>query len=85
MKTNAKSECRQIKLFYLLAIFSAINVFVPIEIIYFKESGLDLSKIFLMQSIFSVAILLFEVPSGYIADKVGRKFSMSLAYIGSQP
>ena len=30
---------------------------------------------------FFVAILLYEVPSGYIADKVDRKFSMNLEYI----
>jgi MFS family permease len=46
---------------------------------FFLEKGLSLSQVFLLQSIFSVALLLWELPSGYIADQIGRAFSIKLS------
>jgi MFS family permease len=52
---------------------------------FFLERGLNLTEIFLLQTIFSVAVLLWELPSGYLADKLGRarciKLSAPLAAI----
>lgn len=46
---------------------------------FFLAKGLSLAQIFLLQSIFSVAFLLWELPSGYIADKIGRAFSVKIS------
>jgi len=46
---------------------------------FFLQRGLSLSEIFLLQSIFSVAFLLWELPSGLIADRYGRAFSIKLS------
>ncbi|HSX05128.1 MAG TPA: MFS transporter [Candidatus Saccharimonadales bacterium] len=46
---------------------------------FFLQHGLSLSQIFLLQSIFSLAYLLWEIPSGYIADRFGRAFSIKLS------
>ncbi|HSH56145.1 MAG TPA: MFS transporter, partial [Candidatus Limnocylindrales bacterium] len=46
---------------------------------FFLERGLGLSEIFLLQSIFSLAVVLLEVPSGYFADRFGRAFSIRLS------
>jgi MFS family permease len=46
---------------------------------FFLAHGLDLSKVFLLQSIYSVAALLWEIPSGLIADRIGRAFSIKLS------
>lgn len=46
---------------------------------FFLQKGLSLSQIFLLQSIFSLAYLLWEIPSGYIADRFGRAFSIKLS------
>jgi len=46
---------------------------------FFLQNGLSLAQVFLLQSVFSVALLLWELPSGYIADKVGRALSIKLS------
>ena len=40
----------------------------PIITIFYTEHGLSLHEVFLIQAIFSIAVVLFEVPSGYFAD-----------------
>ncbi len=40
-----------------------------------------MTEIFWLQSIFSITILLLEIPSGYFADKFGRKISIILGPI----
>lgn len=41
--------------------------------------GLSLADILLLQGCFSLATLLLEYPSGYISDRLGYRFSLSLA------
>ena len=43
---------------------------------FYQSHGLDLEQAVLLKTILSLSILLFEVPSGYIADKLGRKFCL---------
>lgn len=50
----------------------------PIIVLYFKEHGLSMTEVFLLQSIYSVAVLILEIPSGYFADKFGKKKSIVL-------
>jgi MFS family permease len=48
--------------------------------------GLNASRLFLLQSIFAAAMILWEIPSGMIADRIGRalciKLSMPLIAVG---
>lgn len=59
--------------------FKALSVSAAYLTPFFLQNGLTLSKVFLLQSIFSVAFLLWELPSGYIADKYGRAFAIKLS------
>ncbi len=43
------------------------------------EIGLSLAEILLLQGIFSVATLLLEYPSGYLADRLGYRKTLHLA------
>lgn len=45
------------------------------------EKGLDISGITFIQSFFSLAILIFEMPSGVWADKYSRKFLYLLSNV----
>ena len=67
-----------------LKIFHALNKFLlvsPIITIFWLSKSLTMTEVFWLQSIFSFAILLFEVPSGYFADRFGRKNSIILGPI----
>lgn len=51
-------------------------LFMPIIWLFYEENGLTIADLFIIQSIYSVAIALIEIPSGYVADVLGRKNSM---------
>jgi MFS family permease len=51
-----------------------IAVIVP----YWESRGVTLSQGLLLQAIFAFAIMLAEIPSGYLADVLGRKTSIVL-------
>lgn len=49
---------------------------IPTMILFYQSHGLDLEQAVLLKTIFSLSILVLEVPSGYIADRLGRKFCL---------
>ncbi len=53
----------------------------PIIVLFFQENGLSMMEILLLQSIFSIGIILFEIPSGYFSDVMGRKNTIIIACI----
>ncbi len=66
MKTN-------ITLLYSFRFFRDFLVIAPVIIPFYKSNGLTATQILIVQAVFSAAMLLFEVPSGYISDRWGRK------------
>ncbi len=56
--------------------FSFLQVFMvlmPVIVLFFESRGLRLSEVLLLQAWFAGLVLLLEVPSGYLADMLGRK------------
>ena len=53
-----------------------MTLFMPIIWLFYDENGLTLTDLFVIQAIYSVTIALIEIPSGYVADVLGRKNSM---------
>lgn len=48
----------------------------PIVVLFYKDNGLDMSQVFILQAIYSISIVALEIPSGYFADVLGRKNSI---------
>jgi len=53
----------------------------PIIVLFYMDNGLSMSQILILQAIFSIVIVVTEVPSGYFSDIVGRKHSIVLGVI----
>lgn len=53
----------------------------PIITIFFREHGLSMQEIFIIQSAFAVSVILFEIPTGYFSDVVGRKKSLIIGML----
>jgi MFS family permease len=47
--------------------------------LFWQKYGLSLRDIFLLQGIFAVAMGFFEIPTGFLGDRIGRKATLLLA------
>lgn len=62
----------------IYAFFLAFLVVIPVIVPFFQAKGLTLKDVFLLQGIFGIALICFDVPAGYLADYLGRKQMMIL-------
>lgn len=72
---------RNIRLFKIYSLFDELLILGPIMVLYLFEKGLTFSQIMYLQAFSAVIIVFFEVPTGAIADKVGRKHSIAMSKI----
>ena len=49
---------------------------VPIIVLFWEKNGLNTFDIYLLQGIFAIAIVLLEVPTGMVADLMGKRKSL---------
>jgi len=75
----SKQEIKHLGLFYLNSFIGSISMlFAPFLIIYLQKQGLSFFQISTVLAAFMISPLLFEIPTGIIADRYGRKFSVIL-------
>lgn len=64
---------KNLALLYAFSFCWLAMVIIPVIVPFFASKGLSLADVFLLQSFFALTVVLFEVPSGYFADIIGRK------------
>lgn len=58
---------------YLIKVSKWFTLVMPIIVLFYKECGLDLADIFILKSVYSIAMVSLEIPTGYLADVWGRR------------
>ena len=53
----------------------------PIIVLFWQDNGLSMTQIMGLQAIFAATVVVLEVPSGYLADQVGRRFTLIISAI----
>ncbi len=83
---SAREAERSLAVFAWYLPLSRIYFFAPIYFLYFM-SRFDMDEVLLLGSIYYVSVVVCELPSGYLSDRVGRlvalrlsALAMSLAY-----
>lgn len=56
-------------------------LYMPIVIPFYESNGLSMKDIMILQAVYSIAIVVLEVPSGYLADVIGRKKTLIIGAI----
>jgi MFS family permease len=51
-------------------------VAMPVIVLFFQDLGLSVREVFILQTVFALTVIFLEVPSGYIADLLGRKLTL---------
>lgn len=81
---NMKSEhkyMRNIKLDVISAFITNLNMQSSIWVLYLAYCGMSLAEIGILEGVYHATSILFEIPSGAVADLLGRKRSMILSRV----
>jgi MFS family permease len=76
-----KSIDTQIIKFSAYGFLKNLRFFDPFILLFFREVGLSFTEIGLLFSIRAISIVILEIPTGILADSIGRKTSMILSFI----
>lgn len=66
---------------YLIKISKWFNMVMPIMLLFYKGNGMGTYELFVLKAIYSVAVVVMEIPSGWMADVWGRKKTLVLGSI----
>jgi MFS family permease len=82
MKLVISIEKHRLQLFKfgLYGLLKNLKFFEPFFILFFLEASLSLFLIGVLYSIREIVIYIFEIPSGVIADKFGKKFELFVCF-----
>ncbi len=81
ISTMQQSYHHNIYYLYIIKLSKWLMLVMPIVALFYNENGLTDFDIFLLQAIYSISVAILEIPSGYMADIVGRKKSLILGSI----
>jgi MFS family permease len=73
MRTN-----NNIGLLYLIKASKWFMLYMPVIFLFYQENGFKTTELFVLHAIYSIVIVILEVPSGYFADVWGRKLSLTI-------
>jgi MFS family permease len=60
----------------LIQAFRWFMLIMPAIVLFYKENGLSMQDIMVLQALYSLALVIFELPSGYFSDTIGRRNSL---------
>lgn len=69
---------RDLRLFQLYRFLSTSYLFGPILVLFFTRRGLSMTEVTLLNSVYAITAIVFEVPTGVLADRFGRRRAMVL-------
>lgn len=69
---------RDLRLFYLFRLLATSYLWAPLFVFFMSSRGLAFDEVMLLSVAYSVVVILVEVPTGALADRIGRRHSMML-------
>lgn len=75
-RAELKALQSNIPKFYVMRVLESMTFFIPVLVLFWQDNGLTMTEIMILQSLFALAWVLLEIPTGYIADIFGRKQSL---------
>jgi len=75
------SRRRSILAYYAFRATRSYGFYLPYSVIFLERQGLGLAAIGIVQAAFLVAVVGGEIPTGYVADRFGRRASFGLASV----
>ena len=75
MASNRQLE-RNLVVYPLYTTVIITPVMLPIIVLFWQDNGMDLFEVFLLQALYAVAVVVLEVPTGMVADRLGKRIGL---------
>ena len=70
---------RNIWKLYMFQILFGLHFYLPTIVLFWQKHGMNLTQVMVLQSLFAIATVCLEIPSGYLADLLGRRKTLIFA------
>jgi MFS family permease len=67
---------RDLTLFYVFRLLATSYLWVPISMAFMASRGLEFDQIMLLSALYSAVVIAVEIPTGALADRMGRRITM---------
>lgn len=74
-------KVRNVLVLTIVTFLYSLQFYNTIYTLLLKNKGFSYWEIFMLESVISAAVFVFEVPSGYIADRIGRRNTLIFSVI----
>jgi MFS family permease len=78
-KYNIKSK--NIPLMYTIDFLGGLMFFLPVLALYFEQGLFSIKNVGIIFSIEAISVAIFEIPTGVLSDRLGRKKTYTATYI----
>ena len=78
MTITAFSLRRNLASLYVVKVAKWMNLVMPVVVLFYRSNGMSMQDIFTLQAVYSVTLMVLEIPTGYFADLAGRRTSILL-------
>ncbi len=72
---------RNLTALYFIKVAKWMNLVMPVIVLFYQSNGMTMQDIFTLQAVYSVTLMVLEIPTGYFADIAGRRTSILLGAI----
>lgn len=72
---------RNIYALYVIKLSKWLMLIMPIVALFYHDNGLAELDIYLLQAVYSISLAILEIPSGYMADMLGKKKTLLLGAV----
>jgi len=82
VQQNSKNQViRKNKWLFILTKLDLTSMVVPVIVKIWESANLNFSNMLLLQGIFALSVVIFEIPSGAISDAFKRKYVLAAGYL----
>ena len=81
MTSSTRSAAGNLWRYKALAAVGFTPFMLPIIVLFWRDCGLDMTEIYWLQTLFAIAVVVLEVPTGMVADRLGKRTSLLIGML----
>ncbi|MBE6082491.1 MAG: MFS transporter [Tissierellaceae bacterium] len=71
---------KNIHILCIIAFLQGLVFYGPISTLFRQNRGLSLNDIFVIETVYVILLFIFEIPWGYIADRIGYRWTLIISF-----